>query len=233
MFTLLAMLTPIALIDSTSVVPLAIIPLLVLMSGKKALLGSFAFLASIFVTYLLCGVLLVIGINSVFDSIHDTARRIWTEPNTLEIWLQIVIGTVLTLLGFRLAVPKAAKERVERVRVMSPWQATFFGIGFTLAGLWGAFPYFAAIDQILQEDLAMLPNVLVLLYYNLIYILPLILLVVARMIWQEKSDPLFHSTAALLKKWGHRIVVVILILLGVALIADGIGLFFGYPILPT
>ena len=53
---------------------------------------------------------------------------------------------------------------------MTPSQAWVMGAGATIAGLWGALPYFAAIDQILKADVSQVETMLALAYYNVVFI---------------------------------------------------------------
>ena len=59
-------------------------------------------------------------------------------------------------------------------REATPADAFALGAGTILVGLPGAIPYFAAIDQILRSDLNAGSNVIALIYYNVIIVLPLL-----------------------------------------------------------
>ena len=61
-------------------------------------------------------------------------------------------------------------------------------MGLTLAGVPGALPYFGAIDQILRADLALLPSLLALLFYNLVFLLPLATIVLVRVLLPKRSE---------------------------------------------
>ena len=103
MSELLLVLTPIALLDSTSVIPVALVPLLALLSGRKPFLGSAMFILGTFVTYLGLGLLLVLGLESLFMGLNRWFERVWTRPDTPDLMLQIVIGLVLIILAMRIA----------------------------------------------------------------------------------------------------------------------------------
>jgi len=70
MKTIILILTPISLVDSTSIIPLSILPLIILLSGRRPVLGSVAFLTGIYVTYLILGILIALGLSSMFDHIN-------------------------------------------------------------------------------------------------------------------------------------------------------------------
>ena len=97
-----------------------------------------------------------------------------------------------------------------------------FGAVFMLAGAWGAVPYFAAIDRILRADVSDTSGVMLLLYYNAIFVLPLIALVIARIVLGRRADAWFTRLGDFCSRWGRRVAVAVLILLGMLLVVDGI-----------
>ena len=103
MAELLVVLTPIGLLDSTSMVPVCIVILVVLLAGPSPLLSSSALIAGIFVTYVVTGLLVLLGLQSVFDEISVYTLRLWKNPETEELIFQAVIGAVLLAFGVRIA----------------------------------------------------------------------------------------------------------------------------------
>ena len=96
----------------------------------------------------------------------------------------------------------------------------------------GAFPYFAAVDQILRFDVDIGFAFVALLYYNAVFLLPLAALLVLRALLGARADRLFAWLAPALARWGHRLIVVVLLAIGLVAVADAIGWFLGYPLLP-
>jgi uncharacterized membrane protein YphA (DoxX/SURF4 family) len=193
MIALLAILAPISLLDSTSMVPISIVPITTILAGRRALRGAIAFIAGIFVTYAAVGALAVMGLDAVFTRLNAEFTRFWKHPDTLDFALQIVIGAVLLIIGQRMANARRNKER-EAPPDVTPWQAFTFASGLVIVGLPGAIPHFAAVDQMLQADLPVAQTVLT---------------------------------------WGRRVIVVALIVLGLILVVDGVGWFFGKPLIPV
>ncbi len=103
MVELLLILTPIALIDSTSIVPLSLVPLAVLFTSRRPLAGTIAFLSGLFFSYLVGGIVIYFGLGAVIDSVNRMAERIWEHPDTIDLILQIVIGLGLLLVVVRMA----------------------------------------------------------------------------------------------------------------------------------
>jgi cytochrome c biogenesis protein CcdA len=227
---LFTFLTPISLADSLSLVPLCIVPLAVLLAGRRPLFGSVSFLAGIVVPYYLFGVLLLLGIDPVFDRIHAALSK---DPDTLDLIVQIAIGIVLVIFGYRVATARRTRAAKKlSTDEMGPLQAFGIGFGFTLAGAWGAFPYFAAVDQILKADLTALPSLLALLWYNLVFVAPLAGLVVIGKLAGRRAEAILDAVRRFTEKLWPRVVVAVLVLLGVVLVADAIGWFFDRPLIP-
>ena len=236
MINLLGVLTPISLLDSISVIPFAVVVLAVLLGGARPYLGSTTFLLGIGLSYLAAGLLIVLGLGPILDGLSERLTHWWKHPTTLDIVLGIVIGAVMVIFGYRLATARQekGKQKMEMASEgISPWQAFGLGAGSTLAGLWGALPYFAAIDQILKANLSILEAVLALGYYNLIFILPLAALVVIRAALGARAAGLFDAVNRLFSVWGKRLLIAGLIIVGLVFVADGIGWLVGRPLLPV
>ena len=236
MFNLLLVLTPISLIDSTSVIPFAVVVLAVLLGGPRPYAGAAAFLLGMFLSYLAAGILIVLGLGAAINAASGFLAFWWRNPDDLDYAAGIVAGVLLVLLGYRLASARRTKgagdARAARAG-MTPLQAFLFGAGSTIAGLWGALPYFAAIDQILKADVSAIYAVAALLYYNVIFALPLASLVLLRAVVGERASGLFDTVNRLFSVWGRRVLIAALVALGLIMVADGIGWFLGRPLIPV
>ncbi len=56
----------IALVDSTSMIPIGLFPLAAILGGRRPVLGALSFISGIFLLYSLSGVLLLLGLDLVF-----------------------------------------------------------------------------------------------------------------------------------------------------------------------
>ena len=231
--TLLLVLTPISLLDSLSVIPLCIVPLAILLGGKRPILGPMMLIAGIFVTYFPFGLLLLFGLDGVLDQINEIIAQLWKTPDTLDLILQIVIGLAMLIFGYRAANARETHGERGATEGMTPIRAFVLGAMLNLTGMWGALPYFAAIDQILRTDLGATGMVLTILYYNVVFTLPLMAFIVVRMAFGERADRLFQRLTEFLTKWGRRLIIAILLALGLLLIVDAIGWFIGMPLIPV
>ncbi len=230
---LLLVLAPIALLDSTSMVPLCVVPLAAILGGKRPFLGATGFLAGIFIVYFACGLLLVLGLDALFHVVGAELIHRWTHPDTLDLILQVALGSVMVAFAWWLAYSRQTHGERGASGTMTPGQSFVLGVVLTFVGLPGAFPYFGSTDHILRADLNVATMGLSLLFYNLIFLLPLVILVLVRVFFVERSEQVFQRLALFSELWGRRLIVTVIFLVGIALLSDGIGWFLGYPILPV
>lgn len=233
MLGLALVLTSIALLDSTSIVPLCIAPMVALLSGDRPYLGASSFLFGIFAVYFAFGVLILLGLDALFDRLNQWLESLWREPETIEIWLQIAIGLALLVFGYRMAGVRRGRGERGASLVMSPLQGFTLGAGLTVVGLPGAVPFFAAADQILRADLPVAGGIAALLYYDLVFLLPLGTIVLVRMAWKEQSGRVFAAISRFFDVWGRRVILALLLLLGAVLTIDGVGWLVGSPLIPV
>jgi len=233
MGSLLLVVATIALVDSTSITPLCIVPLSVLFTTKRPVLCITAFLGGIFVAYMGTGILIALGLDTILEPFNRWFARWSHDPNTVELVIQLVLGVVMIFFGARLA---AAREKKGGANVTSDVGAgECFGVAFgiTLAGMPGAVPYFAALDQILRADLSTRGEILALTYYNLVFLAPLISLALARAALGSRIDGFIERMNEFLMRWANRVFVVVLFLLGLLFVADAIAWMAGHPFLPV
>jgi cytochrome c biogenesis protein CcdA len=232
MSTLLPVLATISLLDSTSMIPIAVLPLAVILGGHRPVFGASCFMAGIFTVYLACGLVLLVGLDALLDAWGANVERWYNQPNTPELAIQIVVGAVMFCFGWRLAAPRKVERRPEVPASISPGSAFVLGATLMLIGMPGAFPYFGAVDQILRAGLGTVGSGVALVFYNAVFLVPLLSLLAVRLILPGRSDEIFRRVASFAERWGGHAIVAILMLLGAALVVDGIGWFFGHPIIP-
>ena len=208
--------------------------LAVLLGGPKPYLASASFLLGTALSYFAAGILIAVGLEGVIKTVTASFMKWLTNPGTLDYVLGIGIGIALVVLGYRWA--NARRRRAGRKEVssgMNPTQAFVLGGGATLAGLWGALPYFAAIDQILKADISTAAAVLALAYYNIVFISLLTSLVLVRAVAGARAKGVFDAVNRLVEVWGKRVLIVLMMALGFVLIADGVGWLLGHPVIPV
>ena len=234
MTSLLLVLLPIALLDSTSMIPLAVVPLAIMLVGRQPILTATGFLAGIFVVYLGGGILIAIGLEALIDALEPAFIEVLRHPTDLELGLQLVLGIVMIGFGWRIADSRlSSKTHRERKDTFSLGKAFALGATLTIIGVPGAVPYFGGIDLILRADLDTPGAVAALLFYNLVFVAPLAALIGTRVLFPTHSERIFAVVASFCEVWGKRLVILILLVLGATLTADAIGWWMGQPLLPV
>jgi cytochrome c biogenesis protein CcdA len=235
MFELLLTLTPISLLDSMSAVPVAVIPLAIILNGRQPLLGSLGFISGGFITYFLFGILLLMGIDTFIDKYAEMfISYVKSEPNCVELVIQIVLGFAMIYFAtqFSKKAPQDSNIKTKEYQAdITPLQAFTLSATINIIGMWGALPYFAAIAQILKANLETAPMIGTLFYYNAIFALPLFGFIILRAVMGDRAQGILDAITRFFTHWGKQIILISLYILGPLLIADGIGWFFGYPIL--
>ena len=174
MTALLLVLTPIALVDSTSMLPLGIPVMVAMLGARGGERSCFAFLAGIFTVYFPMGIVLAVGLDAILDQLKDDFQRgASTPPGLLSLAIQLAIGIVLLAYGWKLATARAKRKEAAPAEPLAPSASFTLGAGLMLVGLPGAVPYFAAVDQVLRADLDVVSSVLAMLFYNGVFLLPL------------------------------------------------------------
>jgi cytochrome c biogenesis protein CcdA len=234
MTELLLVLVPIALVDSTSMLPVAVPVMLAMLAGPRGLAACVAFLLGIFAVYLPCGIVIALGLGAVFERFGEVLAEAWAKtPGTGDLALQIAIGLLLLAFGWKLVGARQKRgERAAERTGLGPPEALALGAGLMLVGMPGALPYFAAVDQILRADASATGAVLALLWYNALFLLPLALVPVLRLVLGARSQPFFDAVSRFSEVWGQRLIAAALLLLGALLVGDGVGWFLGRPLLP-
>jgi cytochrome c biogenesis protein CcdA len=224
-------LTTIALLDSTSMLTAATVPMIMMLSSERPLLVSASFIAGTFVTYFAMSVLVFMGLDSLIDAAGGWFAQ-WSEnPRTICLYVQIAIGAVMLVVAATMVQP-GRKPPAREPKSISPAAVFAFAAFLIVVGMPGAIPLFAAVDLLIRTDVSDATAVLALLHYNAIFVLPLVAMVVIRIVMGDRSNRVFEAISAFLSAWGKRLVILVLLLLGMALIADGIGWLAGRAFIP-
>ena len=233
MLDLLVVLTQIGLLDSASMIPVSIVTLAMLLGGPSPVVRSTALLLGVFTTYLVSGLLVLLGLQKIFDQISAYTLRVWENPKTEELVFQIAIGFVLCALASRIATGRKRRSEKSVKSGMTTGQAAVSGAVIVVTGLPGALPYFAAIDLILRSDVSLWQQTLALGYYNIVFISPLVAVMALVLLAGDRGKVFLDKIMRFIDAWGKTIVVALLLTLGIVLIADGAGWLLGHPLLPV
>lgn len=233
MIALLLILAAIALLDSLSMVPLAVLPMTVALGSDRPWALSGAFVAGIFVAYFGCGIPLLIGAEVFLEHFGAYLNRLWNQPNAFELVVQIVLGGLLMLSVRFLRRSGGGKPKAEPPAAASPGAMFLLGATLILLGIPGAVPYLAAIERIVQHEPSWVGSVAYLGFYNAIFVLPFLGLIAFRFVMPRQAGKLFQSLAGFCLSVMPTATAVLFFGVGLTLVADGVGWFLGHPILPV
>ncbi len=218
--SLLAYLVAIAALDSLN--PTTTAFQIYLLSTSKPVFRSISFIAGVFITYWAAGLAVVLGLGQLNINFH--------LPNLTIYTIQLIIGVVLFLVGWNLKEAAPDSQKTKRPAQLTVVQAFLVGGAATLWDFPTALPYLAAIERIIAMKFDLLTTISILAIYNTIFVLPLIALLGIYLHFGDRSGNLISAINQSIQKWGHKILRVLLIGLGIFLVADAIVFLLGKPV---
>lgn len=211
---LLASVVAIAAIDSIN--PNAMAMQVYLLSTPKPVARSIAFILGDFTAAWLAGLLLVFGIARAI-------ARLFNSLDGVIYVLQFILGAVLIFLGYNLATFIKPQAQVNRPRSLKPLHTFVLGLTMAFVEAPTALPYLVAIERITRANLPLHQVIGVLTLYNVIFVLPLTGLLGIYFLLRERSTHLIQRINRAVVAWSPKIIRVVLIVLGLALILDCIA----------
>ncbi len=187
---LIASVLLLAVVDSIN--PSAIVVTLYLLStsGARAVVQVGTYVAAIFVTYLLLGVAMILGLESLLPSLGRLL------DGTTGLILQSLAG--LLLLAYSLTASDGSPSApVARPSVTTTAALLALGVTVTAMELPTAVPYLAAVALITEAGLPMRAWAPLLAVYDVIFVLPPIALLLGHLVLRQR---LAQSYAALGRK---------------------------------
>jgi cytochrome c biogenesis protein CcdA len=226
MHTLLVSLVAIAALDSLN--PTAIALQIYLLSTPKPIARSIAFIAGVFLAYWTAGFLVILGASKLMATVIGDAGFSLPEPYIYTI--QFLIGLALSIAGFKLKTSVSA-DRGKRPKILTLNRTFLFGMTMTILEFPTALPYLAAIEQIAKAKLDLLTIASILGLYNLVFVLPLIILACIYIVFNRQSAILLRRINRSIAIWSPKILRALLLGLGTLLIIDSLAYIFGHPFL--
>lgn len=176
------------------------------------------FVAGLFVTYFLFGVALELGVARHF-------LELWGERHPATVAVSILIGGAMVVYGLLLGRrPKRRRKALQERSIVSLPSAFALGGLATLMDLPTAFPYLGAITVIGRLELTYTQVVLVLFVYNLVVILPLIVLLLVRVRTHRHSEAVVRRLQRKVFAWERLGLRILLIALGIVFMLDSLRL---------
>lgn len=213
-----ALLGPVVLLGlADSLNPATIAVAIIVATGRKPVPRVALYVLGTGATYFLGGLVLVLGPAGLLRSL------LHHHPGTAGRIAEIAAG--VAGVGFGVWVftrPPAVVSKHVPTDLSLPG-ALALGSGITLVDLPTALMYFGAIALITGSDVSMPGQIVLLLAFNLCYVLPLIAVGVLTATLGSRAAPALTWLRDLVEHWGHRLLGVLTTGVGLYLIGAGIA----------
>jgi cytochrome c biogenesis protein CcdA len=226
MHNLLVSLVAIAALDSLN--PTAVGLQIYLLSTPKPIARSISFILGVFLAYWAVGLFVILGLRKLVTTLIGDANLSLPDPHIYTI--QFLIGLALLIAGFRLETA-TQEDQGKRPKKLTIGRTFLLGLAMTILESPTALPYLAAIEQIARAKLDLFTLMSLLGLYNLVFVLPLIMLVGIYIIFQPQSAMLLNHINLSISIWAPKILRALLLGLGILLIVDSLAYSFGYSLL--
>jgi cytochrome c biogenesis protein CcdA len=225
MHTLFTSLVAIAALDSLN--PTAVALQIYLLSTPQPVARSIALIFGVFLAYWTCGLLIILGLGRAISTIIDAGFSL----SELHLYtIQLAIGMILLVVGLRLKLNLQADRR-KQPQNLTVVRTFLLGLGVTIWEFPTALPYLAAIEQIARAKLDLLAIASILGLYNLIFVMPLIILLGIYICFEKQSAILLQRINHAIAIWSPKILRALLVGLGSVLVIDSFAYSFGYSLL--
>ncbi len=206
--TLLLSIVGIGLVDSIN--PSLFIAQLYLLTTVRPVPRVLSYIAGGVLAYFIGGVLILTGARAV---ISDGLAQ--ASP-TLLYGLQLALG--LLFLGFGLWLKTDAPlGEARKPRSLTLWASFVLGIVVIGNEVTTALPYFVAIEQIAQAQMALPENLLALVIYNLVFSLPLFAFLLIFVLFRQQWAGIIERINQGVQRWMPRIMKWLAIVFGAGL----------------
>lgn len=184
---------------------------------------TITFMGGIFLAYLAGGLLLSLGLGSILDLMNGLSASTWNA-------LQAAAG--LALLGFAwyLRSGKTTKEEQVHPASMSAGSSFWLGFAVTVSDLPTAVPYIAAIERTLQARPTMTAFVGAMVFYNMVYIAPLLVLFGMYLALGKDGATKLQKMNVLVRRWSSPVPLFFCVAAGILLLGDSVATTLGHSI---
>ena len=203
-----------ALVDSIN--PSAIVVTLYLLSRDRVPAQVLVYVAAIFVTYLALGLTMMLGFDALLPSLRTAGS------GRLGLVVQGIIGFAMLLYAIRAPTTGKSSSRIEP-RASTYAALAFLGVTVTTMELPTAVPYFGAIALLTTADLPLSRWLPLLVLYNLIFVLPPLMLLAGHVIFGSRLDARYAALRERLQAGARETMLWILGLVGSGLLVSSVA----------
>lgn len=216
---LLITISAIALVDSIN--PNAVAVQVYLLSTPKPTRRSIAFIAGDYLAAWVAGLLIAFGMLQLVFQVFDRLG------NLLYV-IQFILGITLIIAGYY--VTKVNHQTVNRPKSLRARSTFLLGLTMAFVETPTALPYLAAIERITRTKPDILELMVLLAWYCLIFILPLIGLLTIHIVLKNHSPDVLDRVQKIVNQWFPKLFQFVLIALGIVLVIDCFTQLFGVSV---
>lgn len=207
-----------ALVDSIN--PSAIVVTLYLLSRERVAAQVVVYVAAIFLTYLMLGVLMMLGIDALLPSLATVGG------SRVGLIAEGVIGLAMLLYAIRAPTTAWPARRVEP-SATSYAALALLGVSVTTMELPTAVPYFGATALLTTADLPLAGWLPLLVLYNAIFVLPPVLLLAGHIAFGRRLEAQYVALRERLQAGARETMLWILGLVGGGLLVSSVAEYIG------
>jgi cytochrome c biogenesis protein CcdA len=208
MLRMIGLVASIGLADSLN--PGTIAPAMYLATGERARARVTEFTLGVFAVYFVGGALIALGPGQLMLSLVQRPSR------DTRHWLEIIVGAALIAGAVALWVfRRRLTEREMPAFTRAGRSSALLGATITAVELPTAFPYFAAITAIIGSGLSTVSQLVLLLLFDICFVLPLVLMAATLGIAGDRAEPLLLRARGFLERRWPVVLAVLLLLAGV------------------
>lgn len=220
--TLAIVISIIGLAALDSINPLELLAALFIFTIKKPVSRFFPYVVAIFSLHFLVGFILYYTLHFILN------LNIFDSP-IFDRSLEIIAGIFLIIVGIKMK--KHNKSTIKKVLNPKPIYTFLLGLGITASALPSSAVYFSALGIIANDDLGFSSLALLLFIYNIIFILPLFILLLIYLLLRKRSEKIFAKIRNFIQHRLNSILKIFIIFVGAFLLLDFILFLFHHPIL--
>jgi cytochrome c biogenesis protein CcdA len=196
--------------------PATIAVAVVLAATERPVWRLIGYTAGIFSVYLAGGLLLTLGPSGLI-------RTATNRPDSALFNVALIVAGLVAL-GFAVWVFLHRHDRAHVPDVnLRPGSALGLGAGMTAVDLPTAFPYFAVIVAIIGKNISVVYEIVLLVLFNVMYVLPIVVIIVIAAVLGERAAGALKKVQDLVTRWSPILLAVLSAALGAVALVAGIG----------
>ena len=228
MIELVLFIITMGLLDSLN--PFSIGLQIVLLPIAKKTYHTLFYILGTFCTYFVGGLLIYFGVNEIFGTFLSNISIDFTKSP--YIYIELGLGIILLLFSIYNTFKKQNKDnKKENANSVKPWALFLLGASGTIFDLPTAIPYLAVLSKMISMNLNLGLVILLLVFYCLIYLLPMIVIYIIYLLARKKAESILLNIKLLFEKVSKIAALIFSFIISIFLIIDALLSITGNPIL--